>query len=416
MQKINYQRPWMADYQTRGLFNDKRYGLVEGSTKCGKTAPCLVWLFEQAALGGAHNRNYWWVAPVYSQAEIAYKRFCQGIPKTMFKAHNTKLIVELVNGAMIWFKSGDNPDNLYGEDVYAAVCDEASRLGADSFYALRSTLTATRGKMRIIGNVKGRKNWFYKMCRTAERGHPEMSYARITCEDAVKAGILSQKEIDDARDTLPAHVFEELYMAVATGGDGRVYRDFGPENIRSDIGDKGGTILVGMDFNVNPMSCAIGQKHVNQFHQFDEITIKNSNTVQMAQEIKRRYPNREIIVYPDPAGNARKTSAAVGQTDFSILREHGFVVLARTKHPLIVDRVNCVNALVKNANGERNYFVHPRCKATIECMEDLMYKEDTSVPDKSQGIEHIGDGVGYLIEYEFPIVSDRVGFAQILGL
>lgn len=30
-------------------------------------------------------------------------------------------------GAEIHFKSADNPDNLYGEDVYACVFDEVSR-------------------------------------------------------------------------------------------------------------------------------------------------------------------------------------------------------------------------------------------------------------------------------------------------
>jgi hypothetical protein len=36
-------------------------------------------------------------------------------------------------------QSADNPDTLYGEDVHAAVIDEASRMKEDSFYAVRST-------------------------------------------------------------------------------------------------------------------------------------------------------------------------------------------------------------------------------------------------------------------------------------
>jgi hypothetical protein len=63
--------------------------------------------------------------------------------------------------AIISFKSGEKPDNLYGEDVWAVVVDEASRTREEAYWALRSTLTATGGPIRIIGNVKGRKNCFY---------------------------------------------------------------------------------------------------------------------------------------------------------------------------------------------------------------------------------------------------------------
>ena len=86
--------------------------------------------------------------------------------------------------------SADNPDGLYGEDVWAVVMDEASRTKEEAFHAVRSTLTATRGPFRGIGNVKGRKNWFYAMARKAEAGEPELSYHKITAADAIAAGVL----------------------------------------------------------------------------------------------------------------------------------------------------------------------------------------------------------------------------------
>ncbi|WP_177236910.1 hypothetical protein [Bradyrhizobium sp. Rc3b] len=70
------------------------------------------------------------------------------------------------------FKSAEKPDNLYREDVWACVMDEASRMREEAFHAVRSTLTATRGPIHIIGNVKGRKNWFYIGCRKAEAKEP----------------------------------------------------------------------------------------------------------------------------------------------------------------------------------------------------------------------------------------------------
>ena len=37
----------------------------------------------------------------------------------------------------------------------------------DAWIAIQSTLTATRVPVRIIGNVKGKKNWFYLLARRA---------------------------------------------------------------------------------------------------------------------------------------------------------------------------------------------------------------------------------------------------------
>lgn len=164
-------------------------------------------------LHGKRGRNYWWVAPTYGQAKIAYRRLAHAIPPGLRTLNESELTISLPNGAVIWFKTGEKPDNLYGEDVYAAVIDEASRLREDAWHAIRSTLTATKGPIRLIGNVKGRKNWFYKMCRKAEAGEPGHKFTRITCHDAARAGIIDAKEIEQARRDLPELVFKELYEA-----------------------------------------------------------------------------------------------------------------------------------------------------------------------------------------------------------
>lgn len=217
-----YQRPWMYAKQEAAIFASERIVCIEASTKSGKTVGCMVWLAEQG-MGGRAGRNYWWVAPIYPQAKIAYRRLKRGLPAEVYTANENELTLTLSNGAVIWFKGADRPDSLYGEDVYAAVIDEASRCKDEAWHAVRSTLTQTRGPLRIIGNVKGRKNWAYKMARKAEAGEPGMRYAKITAQDAVDAGVLDAQEIDDARRDLPADVFKELYMAEASDDGGNPF-------------------------------------------------------------------------------------------------------------------------------------------------------------------------------------------------
>ncbi len=165
-----------------------------------------------------------------SQAKIAFRRMCRAIPKHLRKINITDREITLINGAVITFKSGEISDNLFGEDVWAAVIDEASRLREESFHAVRSTLTATNGPLRIVGNVKGRKNFFYALARKAQGGAENMKYTKITAYDAVAAGVLDAQEIEDAKAMLPEDVFKELYLAEPTDDGGN---PFGIKNIEN---------------------------------------------------------------------------------------------------------------------------------------------------------------------------------------
>lgn len=216
-----YQRPWLYPKQLAAIFCPERYGIIEATTKAGKTVGCIIWLTEQA-LAGKPRQNFWWVAPVYPQAKIAFRRLKAALPQGLYTHNETELTIT-IGGRVIWFKTADNPDSLYGEDVYAAVIDEASRCKEEAWHAVRSTLTATQGPVRIIGNVKGRKNWAYVLARKAEAGEPGMHYAKMTAPDAVEAGILPAAEVEDARRMLPEAVFRELYMAEPSDDQGNPF-------------------------------------------------------------------------------------------------------------------------------------------------------------------------------------------------
>ena len=226
--------PSLYPKQKDAIYCKERYGIIEASTKSGKTAGCIAWL-TQKAFTGKDNKNYWWVAPVYGQAKIAFRRLKHSIPRELYIANESAMTITLVdNGAIIWFKGGDNPDSLYGEDVYAAVIDEASRCREEVWFAIRSTLTATNGDVRIIGNVKGRKNWAYNLARKAEAGLPNWKYSKITAVDAIDADIIKKEEIEEAERDLPHNVFRELYMAEPSDDEGNpfgidaIYKCVGP--------------------------------------------------------------------------------------------------------------------------------------------------------------------------------------------
>lgn len=223
VREITYTRPFMYPYQTAILNDPARFTVTIASTKSGKTASHIVWLFEQA-LVCKENQSVWWVAPTFGQAKIAFNRMkVQISDRNFFKANETNLVITLITGAKIEFKTGEKPDNLYGDDVYAFVFDEFTRARETAWFALRSTITSTGGKGKFIGNAKGKKNWGYKLAMRAKGGQePDYKYYKIDAYDAANAGMKTKdgrpfiEEVEAAKRDLPESVFNELYLAEAS--------------------------------------------------------------------------------------------------------------------------------------------------------------------------------------------------------
>ena len=234
MGNISIEAIELVQYQEDFLYCDQLYSLVMASSKAGKTQPHIAWLLELACNQNAHynwdsveDKEFWWVAPVGAQARIAFKRY-----KTMLKdVHGFKMWasrgterIQTPLGSWIMFKSADNPDTLYGEDVYGAVFDEISRSKRASFTALASTTGATEGPLKCICNYKGDANWFSKLYRD-KVDDPNYYTATINAIQAVEAGVMTQKSLDNLRSLLPKGDFEELYMCKG-GSDSYKVFDF----------------------------------------------------------------------------------------------------------------------------------------------------------------------------------------------
>lgn len=227
--------PPLYGKQHDAIHDPARIVVIEAATKVGKTAGCMCWLLGKAWNDPKSGHAYWWVAPVYQQSRIAFDRMKAWLReadalKSIWKSHDTEQWIELANGNRISFKSGENSDNLYGEDVYAAVLDEATRMREESWHAVRSTLTATKGAVRIIGNVRGRKNWVHAMAQRADG--ETVAYHKLTAYDAVEGKVLALGEVEAAKRDLPDHVFRELYLAEPADDGGN---PFGMQSIEGCV-------------------------------------------------------------------------------------------------------------------------------------------------------------------------------------
>lgn len=151
---------------------------------------------------------------MYQQAKIAFNRMKRKVKNLPgYTTNKSELSITTPIGSILRFKTAKDPDNLYGEDVHAAVMDEFTRMNQESWYAIRSTLTATKAPCKFIGNFKGNSNWGHQLSLKAKEESTEYEYFRITAYDAVEAGILDIEEVEQAKRDLPLFMFKALYLA-----------------------------------------------------------------------------------------------------------------------------------------------------------------------------------------------------------
>ena len=378
-----------------------RFRTVVAGRRFGKTFLSTIEILK-AAIGGK-NRNVWYIAPTYGSAkEIAWNMLIHTIPdEYIYKTNETALTIKLINGSAIALKGAEKPNNLRGRALDFVVLDEFADMRPETWNeVIRPSLSDRQGSALFIGTPKGR-NHFYDIW--AEGLNEKKSWESFQYT-TIDGGNVPPEEIEQARNDLDERTFNQEYCAEFVTYSGLIYYAFSRELSVVNIDDNGGTLHIGMDFNLDPMSAVICLRHGQDLLAIDEIVMHGSNTDEMVAEIKDRYPDRHIIIYPDPASRQRKTSAG-GRTDLSILQNAGFSVKAKKQHPLVRDRINAVNSRLLSGDGERHLFVSPKCRQTIKSLERQTYKEGTSIPNKD-GFDHMNDALGYLVEYLFPIRTE----------
>ena len=222
----------------------------------------------------------------------------------------------------------------------------------------------------------------------------------------VEGGQVDEEEIESAKRDMDERQFQQEYLASFVDYAGVIYYAFDEQNMQLFDQKKltpREPLHIGMDFNINPMSAVVSYiSKTGVMHIIDEIEIYSSNTFELINEVKARYPHRTIFAYPDASGQAQKTSAA-GLTDHIMLQNAGFKVKVNKTNPPVVDRINSVNSMLCNNIKERNLFVDPSCKRVRECLIKHTYKEGTRQPNKDGQYDHLGDALGYVVYQNFVI-------------
>jgi len=387
----------------RQVADDKaRFRVLVTGRRFGKTTLAIRELCYHARIP---KQVVWLTCPSYRQAkQIAWVKLKEILKDLRWikKINEAELTIELKNGSRICLRGADNKDSLRGVGIDFIVLDECADIEETAWTeVLRPTLSDTKGSAVFCGTPKG-MNWFHDLyMRGQDPTEKDWSSYQFTTIDG---GFVDAGEIEQAKRDLDAKTFRQEYEATWETYSGIIHWGFSmKENVHHfDEPLDNNIIHIGMDFNLDPMAAVVSYIKDGKVFIMDEIQIWSSNTEEMCQEIHRRYPGKKIFVYPDPASRQRKTSAG-GKTDLSILMNSGFICKVPPRHMAVRDRINSVNAKLCSASGERQVFIHPKCKNLLNSISKHTYKEGTVLPDKTQGFDHMNDALGYLISFLYPI-------------
>jgi hypothetical protein len=395
------------------VFRDRhRFKVVVAGRRWGKTQLAKISMITAAQV---RNQLIWYVAPSYRMAkQIMWPELLMSTPRRWIKRINeTSMSIWLVNGTLLELKGADNPDSLRGVGLHYLIMDEVQDIAEHAWFkVLRPTLASTGGGAMFIGTPKS-YNVLHKLYTFGKRGEKYTDEKGFVRQNqwaswqfpTITSPFIPVSEIEEARADMDERSFRQEFEASFETMSGRVYYPFDRKvHVGKFEFNPALPIWVGQDFNIDPMSSFIAQpQDNNDVLVVDEISLKGS-TEDVVNELERRYwkQAKNVIIFPDPAAGYRQH--ARGETDLDIFRERGFKRLRYHKrHPAISDRVNAVNRMFMSAEGKIRMRVDEKCKHVIESAEQTVYKEGSREVDKKAQIEHMMDGGGYCIEFQFPV-------------
>ena len=383
--------------------NDSRFRVAVTGRRFGKTH---VAMRELARWASEPNSQVWYVAPSYRMAKGIVWDQLKGKLKDLRwieQSNEAELKLRLKNGSVIHLKGADNPDSLRGVGLDGIILDEFQDIEPRVWTeVLRPTLSDKGGKAMFLGTPRGVGSWSHEMYTMATATENWCAWTYTTLD----GGNVPAEEIEEARRDMDLKTFEQEYLATFNTYSGMVYYNFKREtHLRAYKNPNVTDVYIGQDFNVGALASAIAIIENDTIFFVDELLLDSSSTEDTCDELKRRYPNSKIHIFPDPAGKQRRSSAG-GRTDISILQNAGFNVKVRNNHTPVRDRVNAVNSKLKNANGDVGLYIDPRCKNIINSLEKMVYKPGTNVIDKDGKLDHMADAVGYLVDYLYPVRTE----------
>lgn len=324
-----------------------------------------------------------------------------------FKINKTDMTIEFIpNGNMILFAGLDDVEKLKSiQRITSMWVEESSETEMSAIMELNRRL---RGFMpfykQIILTFNPISHLHWLKSHFFDNPRDNVAIYKTTYLDNAFIDDEYKKEIEDIQ-----LYDEQQYRIYALGEWGIlnqniIHHRFKPKEHLSDKTVNDFFVLhIGCDFNVGGSVCVVmGEDNQGISHIVDEFSVYD--TENMIIELKARYPQKQITLYPDASGDNRTTNS--NKTDVDMLRDAGFYCLVPNGNGATSTRYNACNRRFM-AN---NILINPKtARKTYEALQTHAYDENGK-PEKFKehkggAIDDYTDAFGYIIVRMYPITS-----------
>lgn len=210
--------------QREVLTSDARFCVVAAGRRFGKTEVGAIWAAERA---DRRDRETWWVAPTYQQADIGWTTLRDVLPDAAIDDDRTHRSyprqLAFVGGGIVSFRSADRPDSLRGAGLDALVVDEAAFVRGEVWREeLRPTLMDVEAPALLLSTPHG-PGWFRDQFEKGRSG--DFSEYRSWQAPTEANPYISDEEVEQLRGELPDRVVQQEIEAQFLDSAGAIFTD-----------------------------------------------------------------------------------------------------------------------------------------------------------------------------------------------
>jgi hypothetical protein len=308
------------------------------------------------------------------------------------------------------------PDYIIGYEVGYSLIDECDVLPKMKMQkAFRQIMARNRAKLPdgkqnqvdVVGTPEGYR-WFYD--RFVTNSHPEYNLIRAKTMDNrhLPDGYIAKMREDYDEKLLEQYLNGEFINVNGSS----VYHQFDRnEHVIPDIDiDPTKPLIISFDFNINPYNAIFLIQIIDgKVTIIDNAIINGKPLVDSIAYLKDKFGHlgaalMSATIYGDAAGRARSQGTA--QTNYDIIRNAGWKKLKiKTSNPRVMDRINVVNSMLRNGNGESRMQLCARNHRLIDDFEQMSFNDKGEVDKSNQGLSHCSDSIGYYLEHEHRLIK-----------
>ena len=312
------------------------------------------------AINYANTKNYC-LSPSFKQAKNIYQTIVDAIIKSgVVKSKNkTDLIITLINGSTINFKSAEQREQLRGYTADFLCIDEAAFIPDSIFHLVLPWVDAKKAPILMVSSPFTKNGFFFQYyCYGKENSHNTVTidWSDEKYKESIEQ-ILSASKLEEYRSVLPHNVFLTEYLGEWLDDDGTVFI-----NISKCLKENGikptDKLYVGLDYSNQGENDDTVISIFNQYGQ--QVYLKYFNNLTPLGQIDVIYKQLEPYLKQIQAINSESNS--IGQPYSDLLKE---------KSQILAQKMNLFNT----SNTSKN-------AAVLNMQTALENGEATLLPDE----------------------------------